>query len=79
MTFERYRPLPRITCGHEARRVHHDLIDALVAHLWGVRCPCEEIWVPETWRELGTELAATSLGKPDCVLLAGIIAVVLDS
>ena len=31
----------------------------------------EETWVPETWRELGTELAATPLGKPDRVLLVG--------
>jgi hypothetical protein len=31
----------------------------------------EESWVPETWRELGTELAATPLGKPDRVLLVG--------
>ncbi|HEV2782149.1 MAG TPA: amino acid-binding protein [Actinophytocola sp.] len=31
----------------------------------------EEAWVPETWRELGTELAATPLGKPDRVLLVG--------
>ncbi|WP_091449671.1 ACT domain-containing protein [Actinokineospora iranica] len=29
----------------------------------------EEPWVPATWRELGTELAATPLGKPDRVLL----------
>lgn len=31
----------------------------------------DEAWVPETWQELGTELAATPLGKPDLVLLAG--------
>ena len=31
----------------------------------------EEDWVPATWRELGTELAATPLGKPDRVLLVG--------
>ncbi|WP_344882538.1 amino acid-binding protein [Allokutzneria multivorans] len=31
----------------------------------------EEEWVPETWRELGTELAATPLGNPDRVLLVG--------
>ncbi|MCG8919481.1 amino acid-binding protein [Actinokineospora sp. PR83] len=31
----------------------------------------EESWVPDTWRELGTELAATPLGKPDRVLLVG--------
>ncbi|MPZ86303.1 MAG: amino acid-binding protein [Actinophytocola sp.] len=31
----------------------------------------EASWVPETWRELGTELAATPLGKPDRVLLVG--------
>lgn len=31
----------------------------------------EADWVPETWRELGTELAATPLGKPDRVLLVG--------
>jgi hypothetical protein len=31
----------------------------------------EEAWVPDTWRELGTELAATPLGKPDRVLLVG--------
>jgi hypothetical protein len=31
----------------------------------------EEAWVPETWQELGTELAATPLGKPDRVLLVG--------
>ncbi|GAA1273875.1 ACT domain-containing protein [Saccharothrix xinjiangensis] len=31
----------------------------------------DEDWVPETWRELGTELAATPLGKPDRVLLVG--------
>ncbi|KID31015.1 ACT domain-containing protein [Prauserella rugosa] len=31
----------------------------------------EENWIPETWRELGTELAATPLGKPDLVLLVG--------
>jgi hypothetical protein len=29
----------------------------------------EDEWVPETWRELGTELAATPLGKPDRALL----------
>jgi hypothetical protein len=29
----------------------------------------EADWVPETWRELGTELAATPLGKPDRALL----------
>ena len=28
-------------------------------------------WVPETWKELGTEIAATPIGKPDRVLLAG--------
>lgn len=31
----------------------------------------EEPWVPRTWQELGTELAATPLGKPDRVLLVG--------
>jgi hypothetical protein len=31
----------------------------------------EETWVPETWQELGTELAATPVGKPDRVLLVG--------
>jgi hypothetical protein len=31
----------------------------------------EEAWVPETWKELGTELAATPLGKPERVLLVG--------
>ncbi|XVS63315.1 amino acid-binding protein [Actinosynnema sp. CA-299493] len=31
----------------------------------------EDPWVPETWQELGTELAATPLGKPDRVLLVG--------
>ncbi|RRO16296.1 amino acid-binding protein [Saccharopolyspora rhizosphaerae] len=31
----------------------------------------DEAWVPETWQELGTELAATPIGKPDRVLLAG--------
>lgn len=31
----------------------------------------EDGWVPETWQELGTELAATPIGKPDRVLLAG--------
>lgn len=31
----------------------------------------DENWVPETWRELGTELAATPLGKPEQVLLVG--------
>jgi hypothetical protein len=31
----------------------------------------EEPWVPETWKELGTELAATPLGKPERVLLVG--------
>ncbi|HEV8557806.1 MAG TPA: amino acid-binding protein [Actinophytocola sp.] len=31
----------------------------------------EESWVPETWQQLGTELAATPLGKPDRVLLVG--------
>ncbi|RZQ64524.1 amino acid-binding protein [Amycolatopsis suaedae] len=31
----------------------------------------EDDWVPETWQELGTELAATPLGKPDRALLAG--------
>ncbi|MEV7552869.1 amino acid-binding protein [Amycolatopsis sp. NPDC089917] len=29
----------------------------------------EETWVPETWKELGTELAATPLGKPGKALL----------
>jgi hypothetical protein len=31
----------------------------------------EDDWVPATWQELGTELAATPLGKPDRVLLVG--------
>lgn len=31
----------------------------------------DEEWVPGTWQELGTELAATPIGKPDRVLLAG--------
>lgn len=31
----------------------------------------EQPWVPRTWRELGTELAATPLGKPDRALLVG--------
>lgn len=31
----------------------------------------DEPWIPATWRELGTELAATPLGKPDRVLLVG--------
>lgn len=31
----------------------------------------EESWVPETWQELGTELAATPVGKPERVLLVG--------
>lgn len=31
----------------------------------------EADWVPDTWQELGTELAATPIGKPDRVLLAG--------
>jgi len=31
----------------------------------------EESWVPEPWRELGTELAATPLGGSDQVLLVG--------
>ncbi|MBO0839706.1 MAG: amino acid-binding protein [Sciscionella sp.] len=31
----------------------------------------EDDWVPPTWRELGTELAATPLGKPERALLVG--------
>lgn len=31
----------------------------------------DESWVPTTWQELGTELAATPIGKPDRVLLVG--------
>jgi hypothetical protein len=31
----------------------------------------DEEWVPETWRELGTELAATPLGKPERAVLIG--------
>lgn len=31
----------------------------------------EEAWIPSTWQELGTELAATPLGKPDRALLVG--------
>lgn len=31
----------------------------------------EDAWVPEQWRELGTELAATPLGGPDRALLVG--------
>jgi hypothetical protein len=31
----------------------------------------EDPWVPQTWQELGTELAATPLGKPDQALLVG--------
>ncbi|RCW39120.1 hypothetical protein DFQ14_11812 [Halopolyspora algeriensis] len=31
----------------------------------------DDSWVPDTWQELGTELAATPIGKPDRVLLAG--------
>lgn len=29
----------------------------------------EDAWIPETWKELGTELAATPLGKPGRALL----------
>jgi ACT domain len=31
----------------------------------------EDPWVPQPWRELGTELAATPLGSPERVLLIG--------
>lgn len=31
----------------------------------------EQPWVPQTWRDLGTELAATPLGKPGRALLVG--------
>jgi hypothetical protein len=31
----------------------------------------EDDWVPATWQELGTELAATPLGKPGKALLVG--------
>lgn len=31
----------------------------------------EDTWIPPMWRELGTELAATPLGKPDRALLVG--------
>lgn len=31
----------------------------------------EEDWVPDTWQQLGTELAATPLGKPDRAVLVG--------
>lgn len=31
----------------------------------------DDDWIPETWRELGTELAATPLGKPHRALLVG--------
>ncbi|MGH3491823.1 MAG: ACT domain-containing protein [Sciscionella sp.] len=31
----------------------------------------EDGWVPETWQELGTELAATPIGKPQRALLIG--------
>ena len=31
----------------------------------------DEDWVPPTWRELGTELAATPVGKPERALLVG--------
>lgn len=31
----------------------------------------EDDWVPRTWQELGTELAATPIGKPERALLAG--------
>lgn len=31
----------------------------------------EDSWIPDTWKELGTELAATPLGKPDLALLVG--------
>ncbi|MGC7102455.1 amino acid-binding protein [Amycolatopsis lurida] len=31
----------------------------------------EAAWIPDTWKELGTELAATPLGKPDRALLVG--------
>lgn len=31
----------------------------------------EERWVPQPWRELGTELAASPLGRPEHVLLVG--------
>ncbi|HJQ44738.1 MAG TPA: amino acid-binding protein [Amycolatopsis sp.] len=31
----------------------------------------DSTWVPETWQELGTELAATPLGKPGTALLVG--------
>jgi hypothetical protein len=31
----------------------------------------EDTWIPATWKELGTELAATPLGKPGRALLVG--------
>lgn len=31
----------------------------------------EADWVPDTWQQLGTELAATPVGKPDRALLVG--------
>jgi len=37
----------------------------------GIILDGEDAWVPEPWRELGTELAATPLGGPDRVLLVG--------
>lgn len=37
----------------------------------GTILDCEDAWVPDQWRELGTELAATPLGGGDRVLLIG--------
>jgi hypothetical protein len=35
------------------------------------RLPANGAWVPERWRDLGTELAAAPIGRPDLVVLVG--------
>ncbi len=35
------------------------------------RLPANAAWVPERWRDLGTELAAAPVGRPDLVVLVG--------
>ncbi|MCW2605989.1 MAG: amino acid-binding protein, partial [Frankiales bacterium] len=35
------------------------------------RLPSSASWVPDRWRDLGTELAAAPVGRPDLAVLVG--------
>ncbi|WP_017973956.1 ACT domain-containing protein [Actinopolyspora halophila] len=68
--------------GHRAGEVEHLAASTSAPEIDHLRLPwlpldratildADDSWVPETWRELGTELAASPIGKSDRVLLAG--------